>query len=253
MTEAGRRTLAALLSDQPPDCVVLVHGPSDVTWIERHESLARVAHEGAARVVSAHPLVLVSTDNVFDGSQPNRSVADPANPVNAYGRVKLAAENAARRGAVWTIARMSLVYGWSHPSRRPTYAEHCLTSARSAQPIAAPVDQYFTPLLVDDASAVLEGVVRSRGGGQLLHIAGPFRLSRYEFARMAYTAAGADPELVKPVRRAATEWACRPRHSSLRSDLGTVMPRSKWRPMPPWEGLRTMLRTRPAFSCGERS
>jgi|CZKT01.1.fsa_nt_gi dTDP-4-dehydrorhamnose reductase len=247
-TGPGRRALAALLAEQQPTCVVLVHGPGDVTWIEGNEKVARDAHVGTARAVSSHQVLLVSTDNVFDGTAPPPADTDPVSPGNAYGRVKLAAERAVLAGpAPATIVRLSMVYGWSAPGRRATYGHRCIQAARAGQSIVAPIDQHFTPLHVDDAIRALVRLAFGFPGDRIFHFAGPVELSRHEFARLAYAAAGADPELVVPVPLMQTEWACRPRRSRLRnSDPAVLAPWLDWRPMEPLEGLKRMVHAAPA-------
>src|SRR5581483_1617148 len=68
----------------------------------------------AARAVRAH-YVLVSSDWVFGGQRPAERCweeHDPTEPVNAYGRSKLAAEHATQEyGGDWLITRPANVYG----------------------------------------------------------------------------------------------------------------------------------------------
>ena len=61
------------------------------------------------------PLVHFSTDYVFDGAKPRGYVeTDRCNPLNAYGRTKLAGERAvAAAGGAYLIFRTSWVYGLS--------------------------------------------------------------------------------------------------------------------------------------------
>jgi len=98
------------------DSVVLVHGPSDVTWCNEHSGEAVRAHETAARniadVAGARRIVMISTDNVFDGTDPAPAEDTPTNPTNAYGIAKLAAEQAIGQAPNSTTLRVSLIYGW---------------------------------------------------------------------------------------------------------------------------------------------
>lgn len=220
-TPAGRALLAGALADRPPDRVVLAHGPSDVSLIERAEPAAAEVHAGTARLAAGYPVLLVSTDNVFPGTAGRCRVGDPVRPANAYGRVKRAAERALPAA---TVVRVSLVYGGS--TGRLDYVRRCLAEAATSRTVAAPVDQRLTPVYVEDAVDVLVALVLAPARAATLHLAGPTELSRYELARLAYRAAGADPGLVRPVRRAETEWACRPAFSSLAgSDLPGPVPR----------------------------
>ncbi|MFE2728234.1 SDR family oxidoreductase [Kitasatospora sp. NPDC059327] len=60
---------------------------------------------------SAAKLVLLSSDNVFDGTRPQYTEADPRSPVNAYGRSKVAAEDLLLAEGGHLIVRIPLVYG----------------------------------------------------------------------------------------------------------------------------------------------
>jgi dTDP-4-dehydrorhamnose reductase len=246
-TAAGLATVAQAVAGLRPGCVVLVHGPSNVTWIDENEAAAAAVHCGVAAIVarSGTRSVLVSTDNVFAGRRGGYRPADPAEPVNGYGRVKADAENILLATGSALVLRVSLVYGWAGPGQRATFAQRCLEAAAEGRPMSAPTDQIFTPVHVRDVAAVTAAVCRP--GGRLTgiqHLAGPVELSRYDFARLAYHLAGADPALVRPCLRQDTEWACRPRFSSLACDAfaGLAGP-APWRPMTPEEGLREMLAT----------
>ncbi|HTZ43721.1 MAG TPA: sugar nucleotide-binding protein [Jatrophihabitans sp.] len=242
-TAAGRARLRALVERWRPRCTVLVHGPSDVTWIEAHEAEAAACHVGTATALAGHRLLLVSTDNVFDGTQAMPAATDPSCPQNAYGRVKLAAERAglaAHPDAA--VARVSLVYGWSPAGLRATYAQRCLESAARGAALAAPSDQSFTPVHLIDVVTALTRLSHEPAPSRLLQLAGPAALSRYEFAALAYRLAGADPALVRPVPRAETEWACRPRHSGLRTSSAAELG-FDWQPADPAAGLSRMLAT----------
>lgn len=245
-TVGGRANMLAAVQAAQPRSIVLVHGPSDVTWCERAPDAALAAHQGIAAAVSGTgvPAVLISTDNVFDGSKPGNTTADPVSPPNAYGRAKLAAERAtaARPGNV--VLRVSLVYGWSDGEHRPNFAERCLLAAYAGQTILVPFDQHFTPVRLADAARAAAAVALAPDAAPpVAHVAGPALLSRAEFARLAYQAAGADPGLVQAVPRAATPWASRPANSALAlTDLSGVPGLRGYLPMTPCQGLAAMTR-----------
>jgi dTDP-4-dehydrorhamnose reductase len=261
-SEPGRADLEAALARLRPRSVVLVHGPSDVTWIDQNETAAAAVHCGVAAIVarSGVPAVLVSTDNVFPGRRGGYRPEDPVEPANGYGRVKARAEDILLAGGSALALRVSLVYGWAGPGLRATFAQRCLDSAAEGRPMSAPTDQGFTPIHVADVADVTAAVGRAqavadvtavvgRPGAHVTgvaHLAGPDELSRYEFARIAYDLAGADPGLVSPCLRQDTVWACRPRFSSLACGDFTGLPGlAAWRPMTPAEGLTAMLASRP--------
>jgi dTDP-4-dehydrorhamnose reductase len=248
--EAGRAALGALLRDLRPRSVVLAHGPSDVTWIERHEWQAARVHCEVARIVAASGAraILVSTDNVFAGDRGRHTAADKPMPGNAYGRVKERAERLILAGGNALALRVSLIYAWTRPGQRDTFAGRCLTAAFTNRPLLAPTDQIFTPVHVRDVTRVITAICASdRVPAGIRHLSGPQELSRYEFATTAYRLAGADTGLVRRCRRRDTEWASRPEFSSLEcGDFTDIAGLAQWRPMPPGEGLQAMIDERRA-------
>jgi dTDP-4-dehydrorhamnose reductase len=256
-SEPGRASLEETVARLRPRSIVLVHGPSDVTWIDQNETAAAAVHCGVAAIVagSGVPAVLISTDNVFPGSRGGYRPQDPVEPANGYGRVKARAENILLAAGSALALRVSLVYGWAGPGLRATFAERCLAAAGQGSPMSAPTDQAFTPIHVADVADVTAAVCRSEVPVTgVAHLAGPDELSRYEFAKIAYGLAGADPGLVSPCLREDTVWACRPRFSSLACGDFTGLPGlAGWRPMTPSEGLLDMLASRPAAGQEVRS
>jgi dTDP-4-dehydrorhamnose reductase len=213
-TEEGRRRLAETVRRWRPDRAALVHGPGDITWMEDNEQSATATHVGAARIVSSVPTVLISTDNVFDGAASCHEDTDAVGPLNAYGRVKLAAECALDGGPAPMIIRVSMVFG---PGRngRTDFVRASLERAKARDSFAVPTDQHLTPVYLGDVTTVVVALLLASPRPGTLHLAGPTQLSRYDLARAAYGAAGVDPDLVQGVPRSQTRWACRPAHSSL--------------------------------------
>jgi dTDP-4-dehydrorhamnose reductase len=204
--------------------IVLVHGPSDVTWCDRHPEEAMAGHRTAARNMVAaagdRRLVLISTDNVFDGSRADCSEATPTAPHNAYGRAKLAAEQVLAGHAAATVLRVSLVYGWepADSAKWLNFFAACAHRLLAGEPVAVPHDQWTTPVLVDDVAAVTAAVLAARDL-PLLHLGGPDRISRADWALLIAAEFGVDPGLVVAEPRSAGRYAGRPENSCLTSTL----------------------------------
>lgn len=245
-TTTGRSQLAHVIDQVNAQTVVLVHGPSDVTWTQEHEEEATRIHVEVAATAARHArrVIFVSTDNVFDGTQGMRTPTDATAPQNAYGRAKLAAEQQLSAASTPTlIARVSLVYGWTPPGYRATYAQRVLEQASAGRESIVPVDQTFTPIHIDDVSQTLAAACSCPWDSKVLHLAGPTELSRHEFALLGYLAAGADQRMVQACNRAGSEWASRPEYSSLACDDLTWLQVPQ--PRPACAGLDAMLANRP--------
>jgi dTDP-4-dehydrorhamnose reductase len=88
------------------------------------------------------------------------------------------------------------------------------------------VNEYRTPLHATDAARALVALVADPAGPGLLHLAGPERLSRWEFGRRFAARHGLRADLLQPVECLDP---LRPRDVSLLGDL------------PPARGLDAML------------
>jgi 5-epi-valiolone dehydratase len=204
-----------------PDALVVVHGPSDITWCEAHAEQTMAAHGGGAANLTAaaagRPALLISTDNVFPGTAHAYRESDEVAPANAYGRAKLAGERIFLDTGDALVLRVSLVYGWDPDGHRPNYFTTCVRRLREVRPVDAPVDHWNTPVLVDDVAAWTAALLTAGRTG-VLHLGGPDRLSRYEWAGRIARALGLDDGPIRPVEKAGTAYACRPRNACLRSE-----------------------------------
>ncbi|MBQ0977941.1 sugar nucleotide-binding protein [Micromonospora sp. M61] len=214
---------AAVMRDIRPDGVVAVHGPSDVTWCEEHPDEARQAHLGSTenlvRTARDARLVQISTDNVFDGGVPGYDETARPAAANAYGRAKLAAERASWEHGDSTVLRVSLIYGPESPApgRRPNFVAHCAQALRAGRSVTVPDRQWTTPVHVDDVAAVT--VAALGGAPPLLHLGGPRRISRVDWAYAIADRVGATGSMVKVEPKESSRYACRPVNSCLTSVL----------------------------------
>lgn len=214
-TSVGLELLRKAIVSSAPHVVVLAHGPTSPEWCHDHPEASARIHAGSARVAaeSRVPVVLVSSDVVFDGVAEAFHVHDPPRPITPYGRAKLEAERNVVRAPRAAIVRVAMVYGCSRPAN--SFAERVLRSLRAGVATDAPVDQFVSPVFADDVADVVAAVALRGDAPRLVHVGGPARLSRYAFAVEAARQLRAPVDLVRPVTRAGTVWALRPRHSSL--------------------------------------
>nr|WP_157850779.1 sugar nucleotide-binding protein [Streptomyces exfoliatus] len=170
-----------------PRTVVLVHGPSDVTWCEAHPEEAAAAHRAATAHFAAVPgldrIVMISTDNVFDGRGAESVESTPTAPANAYGVAKRAAEEVllSRAASPATALRVSLVYGHEPAGGEKwlNFFASCAHRLSRGEPVEAPADQWTTPVLVDDVATVVARLLAHEGDlPPVLHLGGPERVSR---------------------------------------------------------------------------
>lgn len=162
--------------------------------VESVENLARVCRLHGAR------LIQISTDFVFDGEEgPYREDARP-NPVNFYGKSKLAAENAVRQLSPdkWAIVRTVLVYGTGHALKRTNVGMWILRDLTAGKPIRVFEDQLRSPTYVADLADGIERMVRFGRTG-VYHISGREYMTLHEFAVALAEEFDLDPSLITPV------------------------------------------------------
>ena len=166
----------------------------------------------ACREVNAR-LVFVSTDWVFDGTQPLVTEDSPPLPVNYYGIMKAITENmlAAMDGLNYGVGRLAGVYGlnYSNPSlaRREQglgfeiigyVLERILREKVASIWVSEGVNDVAHPTLASDGAAMLLALARHEGNG-IFHCFGSEAVSRLDFAHEIAQTFGADRNLIAPV------------------------------------------------------
>jgi dTDP-4-dehydrorhamnose reductase len=243
---ADRSGWVAAATSFDPDVIVHAASSGAPGRFEHEPELARMCLLGAehtlaaARTVRAR-YVLVSCDWVFSGVRPVGELWDEGEhpePVNAYGRAQLAAEELVRESSVrWLITRVADVYGvnMSTPTERRSAGgggvrgrtwgavrhdrserhvwERSGTALRLARllldgvTLPAPVDVHRSPTYAwDYAQRVCELIAQRREG--IYHTAGPDSVHRREYLRLLAHAFGADPKLVRAGSLAGYLEAC---------------------------------------------
>jgi dTDP-4-dehydrorhamnose reductase len=166
--------------------------------------------------------VFVSTDLVFDGEHAPYAEADPAGPVNRYGEQKAAAEKemCAVFGGV-TVCRMPLMFGDPSPASH-SFIQPFGEKLKRGEPLNLFTDEIRTPVSAVRAS---RGLLLALGfPGEVFHLGGRQRLSRFEMGLMLAEVLGADRGLLRPALRADVKMAARrPRDVSLDSSKAYAM------------------------------
>lgn len=213
---------------------------------EQEEALAtRVNGEACAVLARACakaeiPLVLVSTDFVFDGSQTRPYVPeDPVGPVSAYGRTKLAGERAALElhPAGARVVRTQWLYG----PRGKHFAGTMLGLAKERDELRVVADQKGSPTSTLELAPALWSVLQDGEPG-IYHAACEGEASWYDFAVATLELAGVEDVVVHPCTTAEYPTpARRPAYSVLDCSRLTEL---RGKPLAPWrEALSTYLGT----------
>lgn len=199
-----RGDVRSLVSSFQPDVVLNTVAAVDVDWCEEHRdeawqsNVAAVEHLAeSCRKVGAR-LIHYSTDYVFDGRQGPYDESARPNPVNYYGKSKLAAENViVTAGIKAAILRVSLLFG-SGIGVKGNFGLKTVRLLREGQIVRATHDIGTNPTHVSDAaSAGVAAAERSVSG--IYHVSGKSYATRYEFARILADTFGYDASLIQQV------------------------------------------------------
>jgi len=134
--------------------------------------------EHLAQLSQAIPFIFLSSGEVFDGKTGWYVESDEPNPINVYGRTKLAAEQAVLQNPGHTVVRVVLTAGTSETGNRSFVEEMCRI-AKAGKDLTLYTDEFRCPLPAGViARALWELVDRKQPG--LYHLGGSERLSRWE-------------------------------------------------------------------------
>ncbi len=188
-------------------------------------------------------LVHVSTDYVFSGKaiRPYRE-DDPVDPVNAYGRGKLAGERRAfEEGDEVLVVRTSWVFGTGGANFVDTILKRVEAGGRELSVVN---DQVGRPTFAGDLAAAVRALVERRVTG-IVHFANAGDATWYEVAREALRLSGRTDVALRPVTTGDfPRPARRPRHSVLDTALYERL--TKTAPRPWSEALAAYLEERRA-------
>ncbi|HOX82614.1 MAG TPA: NAD(P)-dependent oxidoreductase [Chryseolinea sp.] len=127
-------------------------------------------------------LVHISTDFVFDGTYGPLDEAAKPNPVNYYGKSKLAAEELLIKSKIsWSILRTVLVYGITEDMSRSNIVLWVKNSLEQGKTIQVVNDQWRTPTLAEDLAMGCYLAAKTKATG-IYHLSGKDFLSPYEIA-----------------------------------------------------------------------
>jgi dTDP-4-dehydrorhamnose reductase len=224
---ADRKACVTAATRFEPDVIVHAAGGASPSRYERDPHAAELDFVGvehtlaAARTVHAR-YVLVSCDWVHSGYRPfgmSFNESDLPDPVNAYGRAKLACEHAVMQANVsWLITRVGDLYGVNrarpangglerHVWTRSGVALRLVKRLRDRTSIPVPASVYRSPTYAWDYAQRLCELI-AQGCEGIYNTAGPRSLGRREWAALLARSFGCREELVRDGTRAAYLVAC---------------------------------------------
>ena len=176
------RDLPGIVRTAKPDVIVNAAAYTAVDRAEDEEELATLVNGTAVGIIAEEArrlgalLVHYSTDYVFDGAKDSPYAEDDqTNPINAYGRSKLAGERAiGQSGSDYLILRTC----WVFAARGHNFLRTILRLAQERDELSVVADQIGTPtwarLIAQATARIVQCTCRERGGAdftsEILHV-----------------------------------------------------------------------------------
>jgi dTDP-4-dehydrorhamnose reductase len=241
-----------IMRNAKPQVVVNAAAYTAVDAAETDEAAASIVNAEAPRLLALEAkklgalLVHFSTDYVFDGSKTSPYLeTDSPNPINSYGRTKLAGEEAIRNsGAAHLIFRTS----WVYATHGKNFLRTILRLATEREELKIVADQAGAPTcafdLAEATTKIVAGIISApksdlacQQGTGTFHMTAAGQTTWYEFAKAILEEAGRAPQSLSWLTSAT---------SGLPLVAGRVLPIST-------EEFRSPT-SRPAYSilCNER-
>jgi dTDP-4-dehydrorhamnose reductase len=181
------------------------------------KKLAGIASNQQAR------LIHISTDYVFDGESNKPYLeTDTPNPINAYGRTKLAGEKALR--ALMPINAIIIRTSWVYSEYGNNFVETMLRLGRERDEISVVSDQIGSPTYATDlADAILEIIKHKKFRDeaqmtQIYHHSGEGEISWHRFAKEIFKIEKIDCEVNSIATQKYPTPAKRPRNTFMNKD-----------------------------------
>lgn len=185
-----------------PDVVIHTAANTNVDGCELDPEIAyRVNALGSRNIAAAAAktgakMVYISTDYVFDGkSRRPYTEFDPANPINVYGKSKLAGElYVSKLLNKYFIVRTSWLYG----KYGTNFVKTMLRMAGEKTELTVVDDQVGTPTYAEDLAKFIIDLLPTELYG-IYHASNTGCCSWFQFARAIFEAAGLDDAKISPI------------------------------------------------------
>ena len=192
--------------ERPSHVFHCANRPGGVDACETNPEAARIFHLNATRNLArlcreiGAVLIFISTDCVFGDHEEAVAESDVAEPMNIYGKLKLAAEETISAELKQSIViRTTNVYGWDPNTNTPNYSMQVLWDLqRKGQHFAS--EAMATPTYVDDIVGAIFHLLQ-RGLFGIYHCVGPSVVSRFKWAQLVGQAFGYDKSAITLAER----------------------------------------------------
>lgn len=189
------------LRDEAPDVVVNCTGLTNVDQCEREPDRAALLNTVVARRLAEASsaagarFIQISTDHLWNGTQPMTPETVSPAPINAYARTKADGEAAVQDADPNALIVRTNFFGPSLPWRL-SFNDWLQSELTQGNRVTAFSDVFFTPVASDLLSDMIIDL-NHRAATGIFHLAGSDRISKAEFALRYAKRAGLDDSLIE--------------------------------------------------------
>lgn len=201
-----KKTLSFIKKVKPN---VVVHAASigKVDYCESNPDEAyKVNVDGTRNVLEASRKVkakflFTSSNAVYDGESPPYNEDSLRNPLDAYGRTKVEAEDLITKSKVpYMIVRLMTMYGWPPLGARSNPVSWIIGELRQRKKVNIVDDIYNNHLSAGQAAEVMWKIIDLGKDKEKYNIAGEDCTSRYDLALKVCKVFNLDASLITPVK-----------------------------------------------------
>jgi dTDP-4-dehydrorhamnose reductase len=197
----SQESIARLVEEQSPSAMVLTEEIENIAYCEQHPRDAMEFNTRAVRffaeasIKAKARLVYRSTALVFDGRKPGGlyTETDKVNPLNVYGETKLMGEVHVDKVPEFLIVRIGELYG----GYEDNIAGYVCQQLQLGEKVELARDMFYSPIYIEDAVNAIRTLTMNSMIG-FYHVAGPERISHYDFGRRIAAAFGLSEDLIVP-------------------------------------------------------
>ena len=201
-----RKTVKEIIGSAQPRFIIHTAAIANVDACEEAREICwRVNVEGTEHVIAGAKkagakIIHISTDFVFDGTKKGvYTEEDRPNPINYYGKSKLAAENLViASGLDYAIIRTASVVQPLSAKGTSNFALRAIDALRAGETMKVPSDELRNPAYAANlCRAVWKLIHLDRSG--IFHMSGSEAATRYDYCRKIADKFGLDQNLLDPV------------------------------------------------------
>lgn len=203
-----------ILFDIHPDVIINTCAINNVDYCETHEKEAYKINSELVKELCTisnslkSKFVQLSTDSVFDGTKKMPyTEEDLPNPINVYGKTKLAGEKFALENSNNLVVRISVLYGWlpsklsklPSSSMKPTnFGQWLITKLQNNEQVNIITDEVSSPIAADEFGRSILNLIQKNYSG-LFHSTLSLSISRYDFSIQLAKSLDLDSRLINPI------------------------------------------------------